>query len=364
MASFASRKLLARDIIAYNDAELDQYLEENHLNGGALAVDIVDPENLPESFIQRLSAGHAVQSRPLDLNQLNARLLEIPADNTISPRPSSRESDRKSLVTLPPIPPEEYERGYYNKLISDGGRPLYPIDFLDERLQPAYDEAWKTLVASKVLRRSETEEDILDIKSAFQRQIKEDRAWRTVKSARSVAKAVLASVQKDINDPRGSRLGKQARIRMMSVAKSKLDAAKESLKLIKRRNDLISEFHRTTRDYQIVKSNADRRSIRLQWILDQVPLVEAELNKSKAAETASDAVRGTKRRLGRDHGESMQDRSTKKRRRDSGVPGSPPDRNAGSGPQGERLKHSRDDVVDDMPPSKRFRNGREDLGSY
>jgi hypothetical protein len=47
-------KILARDITAFTDAELDQYLEEHSLEGGATAIDVADPENLPPSFIQRL----------------------------------------------------------------------------------------------------------------------------------------------------------------------------------------------------------------------------------------------------------------------------------------------------------------------
>jgi hypothetical protein len=51
MASF---QVLARDIAAFSDAQLDQDLTEHRLEGGAAAVHVQDPENLPESFIQRL----------------------------------------------------------------------------------------------------------------------------------------------------------------------------------------------------------------------------------------------------------------------------------------------------------------------
>jgi hypothetical protein len=45
----------ARDLIAFSDAELDRYLEQHRLDSGvAIDVDVEDPENLPESFIQRL----------------------------------------------------------------------------------------------------------------------------------------------------------------------------------------------------------------------------------------------------------------------------------------------------------------------
>lgn len=49
-----SRGKFARDLVALDDVELDQYLEENRIQGGATVVHVEDPENLPESFIRRL----------------------------------------------------------------------------------------------------------------------------------------------------------------------------------------------------------------------------------------------------------------------------------------------------------------------
>ena len=41
--------LLARDLVAFSDVELDDYLDRT-----AHKVTVSDPENLPESFINRL----------------------------------------------------------------------------------------------------------------------------------------------------------------------------------------------------------------------------------------------------------------------------------------------------------------------
>lgn len=49
-----SRKIFACEIVDYNDADLDQYLEEHCVDGGVVDVDVQDPENLPPSFIERL----------------------------------------------------------------------------------------------------------------------------------------------------------------------------------------------------------------------------------------------------------------------------------------------------------------------
>ena len=47
-------KISARDIIAFPDAELNQYLDEQRRGGRIAVVDVKDPENLTQSFIQRL----------------------------------------------------------------------------------------------------------------------------------------------------------------------------------------------------------------------------------------------------------------------------------------------------------------------
>ncbi len=45
----------ACDLVAMTDAELDHYLQQHCLDDGvAIDIEVEDPENLPESFIQRL----------------------------------------------------------------------------------------------------------------------------------------------------------------------------------------------------------------------------------------------------------------------------------------------------------------------
>jgi hypothetical protein len=45
----SERKLYAREVAAYNDAEIDRFLVEIR-DSGVLCVDIEDPENLPQLF--------------------------------------------------------------------------------------------------------------------------------------------------------------------------------------------------------------------------------------------------------------------------------------------------------------------------
>lgn len=188
-----------------------------------------------------------------------------------------------------------------------------------ENLQPGYNEAWKTLVDSKVLRPSETEEHVCDIKSAFERQ-----------SERENAEAALAAEQKTSHDRQAS---------------PRLRAAKELLESIGRRNGLVTAFKRAAKDYLIAKEDVDRHSAKLRWIREQVPLVEAELRESRAAKGGSHTGRGAKRRFGH-----------QKRKRSDQVTFSdgsarPPRRAR------EPSKHPRhNDTTDDERPPKRLKS--------
>ncbi|MCJ1484893.1 hypothetical protein MMC06_005066, partial [Schaereria dolodes] len=97
--------MFTRDIVAYNDVELDQYLEAN-----GRFVKVEDPENLmrDKDFIQRLrartGASDLAQSPPIDLNHVSARLGKIPLDGETSPRYPS------PATTLSIDEEEEYQR--------------------------------------------------------------------------------------------------------------------------------------------------------------------------------------------------------------------------------------------------------------
>ncbi|KAF2178472.1 hypothetical protein K469DRAFT_754523 [Zopfia rhizophila CBS 207.26] len=149
-----SPKLFARDITAYSDAELDRYLEET-----GRTVGVEDPENLPEDFIQRLRdrAHPTIQSRPVDLDQVAARLLQVPTDKEAPPR-SFFPPARPPVYEEEPYPEDDYhqlwetgsastqpldeEKQYrdslqreteaYYALVNDGGRPSHPLSLLED----------------------------------------------------------------------------------------------------------------------------------------------------------------------------------------------------------------------------------------
>ncbi|RKU43632.1 hypothetical protein DL546_004051 [Coniochaeta pulveracea] len=394
-----SETIPARVIATYSDAELDKYLNDHRLgNGGPTIVNVEDPENLPESFIERLrdraqGTTKSSQSRPIDLDELTARLLATTGSNTsLSPalrgrRLSStpppipaevpgREAYNKprnsfppftrgsSEETIPPVPTHVHETQAYDDLVKDGGRPLYPNHLIDEfrlrsasytkaakkllaeyafvrpfqlhddpkqqdalttwieylayacavhyrhtclvkKYQPGYDAAWKALVESKVLRPSETKENIC----TFDVGAKHDRETAMAVRAVKAAEAALEAVQKR----QGSSRQQRPRPRVLATAQTRLDAARNDLESLRNRSHHLENFAHAVRTYRIAKTNTTKSNVKLRWILEQVPLVEAELKEAGAAQSVSHTGRSTKRK--RKDAEGVTDVVTSKRLR-------------------------------------------------
>ena len=100
-------------------------------------------------------------------------------------------------------------------------------------------------------------------------------------------------------------------------------ATKEAWRLAKRRDDLFKEFFTATEDYHHAKEDVYHQDVRLQWVLEQVPLIEAELeleasvpdaaSSSRPANDASRKTRGgrviknaSRRRVGNRRGTRLQ----------------------------------------------------------
>ncbi|KAI1167583.1 hypothetical protein F5B18DRAFT_393640 [Nemania serpens] len=154
------------DIAAMSDTELARFMEQNRTSNGDIELSVDDWDRLSKDerncFAERLKRAQELaraqssitHARPLDLDQVDARLRELSsADNNNTtalrygtPRgtpgtpgtPGSRGS-RGGRITRPPSPAcvkearkRTQERNMYNDLVKDGGRPVYPIHLLDE----------------------------------------------------------------------------------------------------------------------------------------------------------------------------------------------------------------------------------------
>ncbi|KAI6274166.1 hypothetical protein MCOR14_012039 [Pyricularia oryzae] len=115
----------AREIEAFSDAELTKHLWDN-----SRCVTVRDPENISESFLERLREmvrSHNVpHSAVVDLNGVNAKLLATePKGREVSPASSDR-------VTEILDDTEDGEVSSHRDLVGAGGRPAYPIQLLDQ----------------------------------------------------------------------------------------------------------------------------------------------------------------------------------------------------------------------------------------
>ncbi|KAK7397630.1 hypothetical protein QQX98_012997 [Neonectria punicea] len=166
-----------------------------------------------------------------------------------------------------------------------------------ERLKTAHDKAWQELVDLKVLRPNETQESVRTDAFVMERQVEEDQAREAVKRAKSEAGRVYQITQED---PQRLRIPKAKRISMLAVATINLNAAKGRLKSIKERNDRIEDFILDTHDYVGAKKDTARQDMLVQWVLEQVPLIEAEMTQTEAREAGSNVTNRMKRRLNTD----------------------------------------------------------------
>ncbi|KAJ4321052.1 hypothetical protein N0V84_005519 [Fusarium piperis] len=161
-----------------------------------------------------------------------------------------------------------------------------------KRLEPEHDKLWQELVDEKILRPHETKEFVRTMASPVERGNERERAQKAVEQAESDAKRIHVLTQKD---PKHSCIPEAKRISMLNQGAEKLLAAKRRLEQIRSRNDRITEFIRATFDYADAKRDAASHRVRVQWVLDQVPLIEAEMNPSKANGPGT-AGRGTAKR--------------------------------------------------------------------
>ncbi|CAN8104849.1 unnamed protein product [Discula destructiva] len=215
------------------------------------------------------------------------------------------------------------------------------------------DAAWTKLVDSNTLRSLETEEFVSAPVSAALYRKEEEQAIRIVESAKANGRAVLAKVFKD------ATLASAVRKQMILAAKTKCEAAEAALAFVTRRNHLVGAFKQLVKDFKCKSSGAMRHSMRVQWALEQVPLIEAESNHSNMVEISRDVVRGTKRRLDNDEDDKItHSRPIKRQRREVD------ERELAYWDGPSHQQASRDDAAHAGQPVKRLRRCNKHLGSH
>ncbi|TAQ88568.1 hypothetical protein B7494_g3121 [Chlorociboria aeruginascens] len=382
---FLGPPLFAREIVGYSDVELDRIVQ------------VEDPENLPEEFLERLRMrARTAQPQPHAIYVAERQ----PLSRQPLSRPPLRRGPSSSSSTMSYDPEVEHpkelavETEHYNALISDGGRPSHPIslgrDILkdpgeyreiisywqkgchDERSwqvfgsqrgywesfrkhqqrmrkssrfpvycqrvqdrlrrhgferpfqlhkdleqqeklttwieflqvqyeacdsyenivvrdQSKYDEAWKTLEETKVLRPWETAEYIgSHIPEALYEEV---RVVKAVDDATLAVKAAERAFQ-EAQDSGSSEQSLSQLEENLAATRSKLAVSKTSFESCKRRAGFTDQWFAATREYRMAKPSGERAKILARWILQQVPLIELELNSAEATEDGSNTKNG------------------------------------------------------------------------
>lgn len=148
------------------------------------------------------------------------------------------------------------------------------------RFQRQHDDAWKELVDSNLLRPGETYEVMCDVETVFKHEKERQQAEKAVQSATMAALSAANSNSK----PEHPRFSRPDPRQQQSKAQRNLNLAKEKLGLIKVRDDAITAFLQTIKQYRYEKKEAERYSLLLRWTVQQIPSIELELNSLSSAE--------------------------------------------------------------------------------
>ncbi|PHH90253.1 hypothetical protein CDD83_4161 [Cordyceps sp. RAO-2017] len=146
----ATATLSIDDITTLNDAQLVQLLEEHRRPNGNFELPVDGWDKLAKKERNHLAGrlqrakervliqNPAVCSRPLDLDQVDARLAEVSNNSTTASRVRPQDT-RKGPGHTPPYTEAERradlrddETEAYHDLVNNGGRPFYPISLLEQ----------------------------------------------------------------------------------------------------------------------------------------------------------------------------------------------------------------------------------------
>ena len=177
-------------------------------------------------------------------------------------------------------------------------------------LKPRYDKAWQELTDSKVLLPDETQEYVGTEECSMRRSAELTQARDAEKRAHEIAGQVCTSILLDSNH---LSIFNAECCRKIEAANHKLQTASAWLSLTKKRDKLIHEYIHGTWDTRHAKRAVARHRILLAWILEQIPLIEAESGHTEAAQHEPDTAKRTKKRTYPDE-DSPFEQNTKKRK--------------------------------------------------
>ncbi len=159
----------------------------------------------------------------------------------------------------------------------------YTYSRLVEKHQPAYDEAWKVVVGTGMLRPHETCEYLQTMACGFAQDDADTQAHNDVRLAQSAVEAASST-------PYGDSPGfQEARALELSAASTMLEDALTRRDLVTKRNRHIADFVNAIRPYRNASRGKRWQGSIMQWALEQLPLVEAEANTNARSAPSRDA---------------------------------------------------------------------------
>ncbi|RSL46938.1 hypothetical protein CEP53_010125 [Fusarium sp. AF-6] len=184
-----------------------------------------------------------------------------------------------------------------------------------ERLAPEHDEAWKKLVDAKIVGPHDTIEDVSSMRGSFQRENDAQQAHTELRMAKAEAQRVLDLTQ---GSAERFQIPEKQRVDMLNKVAQDVEHAERRHKEVKARNDTVSAFVSGTHEYTLANMKWTRHRLYVQWVLEQLPLVEAEVAEAEEEKSRASGKKGKKRMLSPQ--ESNAGPSQKRRKLDEGSP--------------------------------------------
>ncbi|RSL43878.1 hypothetical protein CEP54_014913 [Fusarium duplospermum] len=163
-----------------------------------------------------------------------------------------------------------------------------------ERLGPKHDEAWKKLVDTKIVGPHDTIEDVRSMRGSLQRENDVQQAHTELRMAKAEAQRVFNLTQES---PERFLIPEKQRVEMLNKVAQDVERAERRYKRVKVRNDKVSAFVGSTHEYHHADIKWTCHRLYVQWVLGQLPLVEAEMVEAEAEKSRASRNKGKKRML-------------------------------------------------------------------
>ncbi|RTE69614.1 hypothetical protein BHE90_015996 [Fusarium euwallaceae] len=181
-----------------------------------------------------------------------------------------------------------------------------------ERLAAKDDEALKKLVDAKIVGPHDTIEDVRSMKESLQRDNDAYQSHTELRMAKAEAQRASDLFQESAER---FQLPEKQRADMLNKVAQDVEHAERRHERVKARHDAVSAFFNGTLEYTLANMKWTRHRLYVQWVLEQLPLVETEMAE---AEEEKSRASGKKRMLSPQ--ESNAGPSQKRQKLDKGSP--------------------------------------------